>query len=260
MVAMSSGTGNVDHDPMATARWLMAFGLIYSLAHHQGFVLKGLGSLGATGTTWADWIDLATPYLVLTPAAIALVLAETGVGKRTWALFATGAVLYTQGHGIHLAANSVSNLMAADASRPSTALLDVVHLWDELVGHYLWYGGLSLVLLAVTSAFRRHRWATTPVRATGVVLLAVAVGLTYATNALEGHFAWPGLAFAGAMVAWLSVDRRTARSETGTGTGRPVADLVLLSFATTVLVLGFYGCWHRGFPEPSSVGWNLLAR
>lgn len=244
--------------PMA-GRGLLAFGVVYSLLHHQGFVLGRLGSVGDTGTRWADWIDLATPYLVLAPVAFALAGVRPAVRTRVWLIFAAGALAYTQGHGIHLAANSLSNL-AVDEALTNAPLLDVVHLWDEQVGHYVWYGGLSLVLIALTAAVRRQRLVIEPATMATACLVAVLAGLTYATNALEGHFAWPGLAFGVVLAALLALDRRRRRADPESRAESTAADLVLVGLGVTLLVLGFYGTWHRGFPDPSSVGWNLLAR
>ncbi len=134
-------------------RWLAAFAVAYGLLHHQGFVLARLGEFGDTGTRWADWIDLATPYLLLGPAAGVLVALRTGI--RPWLVFAVGAVAYVEGHGIHLAANSIDNAISevpAGAGPIPVVVADVVHFWDEMVGHYIWYGGLTLIVVAMVGA------------------------------------------------------------------------------------------------------------
>lgn len=66
-----------------------------------------MGEVGAT--RWADWVDLATPYAVLGTAGLAL--STAAVPRRVWVLFAVGALTYAEGHGIHLAANSVANVV-----------------------------------------------------------------------------------------------------------------------------------------------------
>ncbi len=149
--------------------WALAVAAVaYSVLHHLGLVPAGLGA-GPEGTRWADWLDLVVPWLVLAPAALTIWAAESTV--RSWVVFGAGAVAYTSGHGIHLAANSISN---ADPGRTS-------HLWDEVVGHYLWFIGVALVLTALAGTMigrsRPH-----PI---GYVL-AIGVGLTWATNAVGG--------------------------------------------------------------------------
>ena len=66
-----------------------------------------------------------------------------------WAVLWVGAVTFTLGHGLHLAANSISNGVV-----PGGSTSEVIHLWDEVVSHYIWYVGLYLVLAAVALALR----------------------------------------------------------------------------------------------------------
>jgi hypothetical protein len=142
--------------------------LAYALAHHLGLLPDGLGA-APDGTQWADWVALAVPAVVLVPAA--MVLREARSASREWVLFGVGCVTYAWGQGMHLAANSVNN-----ASPGQTA-----HLWDEVVGHLIWYSGTALVLAAVARSMRGRQRP-------GVLgyALAVLVGLTWATNAAGG--------------------------------------------------------------------------
>lgn len=146
-------------------RRLVAFGLAVALLHHLGSV----GTLGDAGgrTSWADWLDLATPYAVVGTALATLAAARPVAG--TWMLAAVGAIAYSGGHGLHLAANSIGNERGEAAP---------VHLWDEVAGHAIWYAGLALLVLALSLAVEPVAvgpagWA-----------LSGAVGLTWATNAL----------------------------------------------------------------------------
>lgn len=129
---------------------------------------SGLGS-APDGTQWADWLDLAVPWLVLTPAA--LTLREAQATPRTWVLFGVGAVAYCTGHGIHLSANSIGN------QRPGPT----AHLWDEVVGHQIWYLGVALVLAALAATMVGR-----PRPPLAGHVLAVAAGLTWASNAVGG--------------------------------------------------------------------------
>lgn len=154
------------------SRWLALTALAYAVVHHLGVLPDGLG-VATDETQWADWLDLLVPWVVLVPAALTLRAAPAT--ERTWMWFGAGSVLYLTGHGIHLAANSISN------AHPS----DTAHLWDEVVGHGVWYAGVALVMaaLAWTMVGRpRPDWL-------GYVL-AVGVGLTWATNALGADGLW----------------------------------------------------------------------
>jgi hypothetical protein len=150
------------------SRWLALTALSYAVLHHLGLLPDGLGA-GPDDTRWADWLDLLVPWLVLVPAALTLRAARAD--ERTWWVFGAGALAYVSGHGIHLAGNSVGN------AHPS----DTAHLWDEVVGHTIWYAGVAIVLVALARTMV-GRDRPGPV---GYVL-AVAVGLTWASNAVGG--------------------------------------------------------------------------
>ena len=207
---------------MSPARWTALCAVAYNLLHHLGTVPAGLGSAGG-GTRWVDWIDLLTPYAVVGTALTAL--AAAGTDRRGWWTALLGAGAYVQGHGVHLAANSISNVRG-DA--PPT------YLWDEVVGHWLWYAGLALLVVALARSVRL------PVTALSVGL-ALATGTTWTTNALEGTTAVGSLAASAALAGW-GLRRRD-------GTGR----LLVVAFGWAALALAGYGLWHGGFPAPSEL-------
>ncbi|MBA2770299.1 MAG: hypothetical protein H0U35_14465 [Sporichthyaceae bacterium] len=208
--------------------WLIVFAVGYAVLHHAGTLFVGLGDVGPT--RWADWVDLLTPYVV-TGAAVGA-LRGAGAARGVWAAFWFAAVVYTQGHAIHLAANSVGNTI--DGPHP-----DVVNLWDEVVGHYLWYVGFGLLVavLAVALADRRPRGGV------GAHLLALLVGLTNMTNSVEGQTPWLGLAMAVLFTLWGLVTRD--------GMGR----YLLTAYGFSLVLLTGFGLWQGGFPEFSELGW-----
>ena len=170
---------------MTPAGWVIGWGVAYSLLHHLGAVPGGLGSAGA-GTQWADWVDLTLPYLVVGPALAAL--AAVRADRPSWRIALTGAVAYASGHGIHLSANSISNARGDAAP---------VQLWDEVVGHGIWYAGVALLVVALARAVPLNRvvpagW-----------LLAACVGATWATNAHGADgLALPMLVVALGLAGW----------------------------------------------------------
>lgn len=188
-------------------RWLALTALAYAVVHHLGLLPDGLGS-AVDDTQVADWLDLAVPWLVLVPAA--LTLRSAPAGERTWWVFGVGAIAYASGHGIHLAANSIANVEPGETA----------HLWDEVVGHAIWYAGVALVIGAL-AATMHDRPRPGPV---GYVL-AVAVGLTWASNAVGGGTEVLGIVVAGALcgVGW----RRR----------RELAVVLLVGFLPAVAVL-----------------------
>jgi hypothetical protein len=168
---------------------------------------------------------MCVPYAVLMSAAAAL--ASGAVGRRVWVVFLVGAITYAEGAGIHLAANSVGNV---DPGRAA-------HFWDEVVGHYAWYLGVALVVAALAAAFARQ---AAPYRISADVL-AVLVGVTHATNSLEGGTAVFGMLVAGIFCGWGWLTRA--------GLGR----LLLVAYSVGLVVLVGYGIWQGGFPQPSQL-------
>jgi hypothetical protein len=210
----------------SAALWLVTTATAYAVLHHVGSGLAWLGTVGST--RWADWIDLVTPYAFVLPAAATLWRAG-GASARAWLVYVIGAITYVEGHGIHLAANSIGNVAPGDQA----------HLWDEVVGHYFWFSGSMLVWAAVAMTLARRD--APPVFPSAV--LAVSVGLTASTNALEGGTAVLGLAAAAGFVGW------------GWLTRAQLGGQLLMAFVPSLLVLVVYGLWNGGFPQPSELGW-----
>jgi hypothetical protein len=157
----------------------------YSLAHHLGSVPHGFGDAGR-GTRIADWLDLLVPFVVLLPALGTLLAA--GVSRATYLWFAVGSWLYATGHGIHLSANSIGNVDPSPTA----------HLWDEQVGHWVWFAGVAVIAATLASTLVER-----PVPGNALAwLLAIAVGATWGSNANGGHFAWAGAVLAVAAAVW----------------------------------------------------------
>jgi len=210
---------------------LLLFALGYNVAHHNS--LFGATDL-AFGTRRADWIDLATPFLVLGP--LAWFLSMNRPSQRVGITAAVGAIVYVEGHGIHLSSNSIGNAATAETS---TATLDVIHLWDEIAGHYIWYAGLALVIASCVVSTRARSIDVPPVLgAVGAGL----TGLTWATNGLEGGTAIFSLALAGSAIAAATLHPRW-------GLARPL----LIAGSIAAAVLAGYGAIHGGFPQPSAL-------
>ena len=223
------GSSYGEHHGRAFGGWLVLFALGYVVLHHAGTVFADLGDVGDTRTRWADWIDLLTPYVVTGTAAG--VLRGAGASRGTWTLFWFASILYTQGQGIHLAANSINNAVAGS---PEPA-----YLWDEHVGHYLWYVGFALLVAALALAVADRR----PRGGVAGYLLALLVGFTNFTNSVEGQTAWLGIGIAVVFAVWGLFTRD--------GMGR----LLLTAYGFSLVLFAVFGLWQGGFPEFSELGW-----
>ena len=97
------------------------------------------------GAPPGDLADLVTPFLVL--AAAALALASLRARGRALALACVAAILYVDGHGIHLAANSIR----ADSLLPHEAAARA-YFFDERLGHIEWHLGWLGLLFSLVIA------------------------------------------------------------------------------------------------------------
>ena len=203
-------TGTEPASRRRTVRAWTALLAVVAVGHHLGTLTAPLGELGDIQA--ADLLDLLLPYAVVAAAGVALL----AVPRTAQVVGIAGLLLYVQGHGIHLAANSIAE------RQPS----DTAFFWDELAGHWIWYAGLYLVLAALLLG----RAVTTPpgpVR----LLLSVAVGVTFATNALGGH------AVPLAVVALLLLGGLAARRQQGLAVDLLLAAVVgLLTLGASTLV------------------------
>jgi hypothetical protein len=117
---------------------------------------------------------------------------------------------YASGHGVHLAANSVGNVEPGPTA----------HLWDEVVGHHVWYAGVAGVLAALAMSMVGRR--RPPIVG---YLLAIGVGLTWASNAVGGGTEWFSLAVS-LVAAWWGWTQR-----------RQLGGVLLLGFVPAVAFL-----------------------
>ena len=205
----------------------------YAVTHHIGTILSGAGELGPRMRV-ADLADLLTPGLTIGLAAWAL--AALRPSRGLWWLFGAGSVLLVDGHGIHLAANSIDNVQAEGATGD---LHDLTYLWDEHVGHYLWYSGVVLVALALLLALR----ARPPFRGPWPYVLGVLVALTHFDNDVEGQTPALGIVAAVVLAALGWRYRDTAARAVG------------VAYAMSLVLFAVFGIWQGGFPEFSKLGW-----
>ena len=182
------------------------------------------------GGAAADWIDLVTPFVVLGAAAV--VFRAVGARGLPVVAAAAAAVLYVDGHGIHLAANSIKH------EHPRGDVLRVADFWDEDWGHFEWHLGLFLLVAALCVAARGARVPTRDGVATAALL-----GFTFFTITVEGGTWWLELAAAAAFVPWALRARQ------------PVLSSCAGAFVLGAALIGIWAVWHGGVPEFSDIGW-----
>lgn len=218
---------------MALARRLTPeSGLLASAASFA--VFQHLPSLaGGAG----DVVDLATPFAVVGTAT--LVLASLRAPPAALALALLAGVLYVDGHGIHLAANSIGHeALSGDAE-------DVTHFWDETFGHIKWHLGWLLLVAAVAAAEalgrtpRGLRPRSYPLAGATIALL----GFTLFTSTVEGG-TW-----------WLVVGATAGFVVSAVLAPRPLLATAAAAFVLASLLMAGWAIWQGGMPQFSEVGW-----
>lgn len=177
------------------------------------------------------WVDLLTPFAVIGAAAW---LVGRGASTLVLVVAAVGALLYVDGHGIHLAANSINHEPLTGNAK------DLAHFWDEEWGHFEWHLGW-FVLLGAFCLDERER----PVRLRRwpAVASAVLLAWTIFVSTVEGGSWWLALIAAAVFVPWAAVARR------------PLLTTVASGFGLAALMMGIWALWHRGMPQFSELGW-----
>lgn len=179
-------------------------------------------------------IDLLTPLAVV-GAAAAVLLAEKAAPLPLAVAF-VAALLYVDGHGIHLSANAING---AD---PVGEAGERAEFWDERFGHIEWHLGWFGLMLAFCLAERTQQRAPLG-RATTAVAVA-ALGFTLFTSTVEGQ-TWPLMLATGAgLVAWALLVRR------------PLLTHCAGSFGLAALLVAAWALWQGGVPEFTEV-WDV---
>ena len=212
---------------MSTPGLLAASAVALVLTHWLRLLPLGFAAPGAT--RYEDFADLLTPYVVAGPLLV--VLARRSLTRRRWVVALTSSLMFVQGHGLHLSANSISY---ATGPQPPA------YLWDEVVSHLLWFTALAVLVVVVAEAVRPLPLRVGPV----AVGLGGLVGLTWAANVVEGGVVPLGAPLALALTAY-------GWSRRDSAAGR----LVLGAFGLSLALIAAYGSWQGGYPQPSELGW-----
>jgi hypothetical protein len=205
-------------------RALVAFAAAVAVFHHVPALVGGAG----------DWVDLATPFAVVGLAAVVLVgLGAWGVALG---LAVAAGIAYVDGHGIHLAANSIrAEDLAGEGER-------VAYFWDERFSHVEWHVGLIGLVFAFCLA---ESWARPPVQGSTLqaALVVVLLGFTLFTSTVEGQTWWLLPPAAAVLAVWA-----LARP-------RPVLGACAGALVLAAILVAGWAAWHHGVPEFSDLGW-----
>ena len=202
----------------------VAFAAAVAVFHHLPLIAGAVGLHDAT--------DLVTPFVVVAAALAALLSLKAP--PRALAVAFVGAILYVDGHGLHLSANAIGNEPVSGRAR------EVAHFWDEQFGHFWWHLGWFVLLGAIALAESGRRDTLSRRQAAVIVLL---LGGTLFTNTVEGGDWWLELAATAVFCAWAFAARRA------------LLTAFAGAFALGAALIGIWAIWHGGVPQFSELGW-----
>lgn len=203
--------------------------------------------------SYQDAIDVLTP-VVLIPIYWLLFRYSTSKGSSLPEEFAFVALaaLWVEGQGMHLSANSISNLIVNLSQNRTidisgTDIFNLTYFYDEYLGHYLWHiGVLGLAALLIYREWRQPVGTTTAWWA--AIPGGILYGFTYFAIFLEGQTLILGLPFAFLVVLFTLVWGRKKLAQ------QPVLAFFFVACLVAALLFTGWGLYWGGFPQFSEVG------
>ena len=182
-------------------------------------------------------LDLLTPFAVIGSAAA--VLAALGARNRVLVLALVAGILYVDGHGMHLAANSIAN------EDPVGGIEETVHFWDEGFSHVEavlgWFGLVACFCAAEAKRRGRAPVSDGPSKRT-LIGAAALLGWTFFTSTVESGTWWLELGATALFAIWAARARR------------PLLTSAAAAFALAALLIGIWAIWQGGVPQFTEAG------
>lgn len=203
--------------------------------------------------SYQDALDFLTPLVLLPIYWLLFVQAAKHEPSLVEQMaFVLLAALWVEGQAIHLAANSISNLIEALAGSKQldvtgTDIFQLTYFFDEHVGHTIWHFGLmGLAALLLTREWRHPSGSATQWLVTSIS--GFIYGLTLFIITVEGQTVPLGLPFSVLVGIWGISRGRKILAE------RPLLAFFLVSCLLAMLLYTIWGVWWGGFPGFFEVG------
>jgi hypothetical protein len=198
--------------------------------------------------SYQDAIDILTPVALI---PIYWLLFRYSTSNRPSLpeefAFVVLAALWVEGQGMHLSANSISNLIVdLPHNQPvdftATDVFNLTYFFDEHLGHYLWHiGVLGLAALLIYREWRQPAGVATAWWA--AVSAGLLYGFTYFAIFLEGQTLALGLPFAFLVVLFTLIWGRNKLAR------QPVLGFFFVACLVAALLFTAWGLYWGGFPQ-----------
>jgi hypothetical protein len=203
--------------------------------------------------SYQDAADILTPLVLIPMYLLLFRFATSGSPSRAEEIaFIVLAALWVEGQGMHLAANSIDNLISALAHSHTldvmgTDLYRLTYFLDEHLSHYLWHiGVLGMMALLIYTEWRKPAGEDTTWWST--ISCGIIYGFTYFCIFLEGQTVPVGLPLIFLVLLVTLIWGRTKLVK------QPVLAFFFVSCLVASLFLIGWGIYWGGFPQFSDVG------
>ncbi|MEL6928137.1 MAG: hypothetical protein AAFO95_05860 [Cyanobacteria bacterium J06600_6] len=225
--------------------WLLViFAIVYALLIiapallSQEFMLMPLMTQG-------DALDLIAP-LILVPGYWLLLKtgAKPAPSQKEILIFLLFVIIWVEGHGMHLASNSIARL-AKEIPDGQTAIL--TNFYDEKLSHYLWH--IGLFGLSGTVIYRQWQNPTADSSPWGYeVLGGIIHGVTCFIDVVESATVYLSFPWLLAIVLFgLFKGKKPWQRQ-------PMLRFFWTAYLLAILLLLAWGIYWGGFPEFSQLG------
>jgi len=236
---------------------LFTYGLVIAFFHIMPALLPHYLK---SPLTWGDTLDFLTPFAVIPLAYLIFchtrqrLKSSNNLSRKQslWAkiVLAVGILLYVDGHGLHLSANSIARLLQ---DMKGSELFKAVYLFDEIISHFMWDAGVFLISISLMIvALGLPAGSLSRVNLIFVLIGAAIYGFNFTVNGIEGQtviFTFPG-AFAGCLLS--SVLYLRGRKQ---GYHNPFHLFFSIAYFVSSALFAYWGISHSGFPQFSELGW-----
>jgi hypothetical protein len=237
--------------------WLFLFGLAFASFHilptfFPGFFDKPL--------TYSDVLDFITPLAVI-PIAFFLYFRLCQINSQRFLhsrfqrissriLLGLGILLYVDGHGLHLSANSIARLIDK-ANDPE--LFEAAYLFDEIISHAMLDAGIFLISLSLIAASYKMFYKLSSLKEFSFLSLGACLyGFTFFVNCIEGQtvvFILPATLIG--LVLSLAFYLKELKSEMR----NPAILFFLIAYFLCLIFFIYWGVKFKGYPQFSELGW-----
>jgi len=240
--------------------WLLAYGFFFAYFH---IIPPFLKAFLKSPLTWGDTLDFLTPFAVVPLAYIlysrANKILHSGQPQQSShialrispkVLLAIGFLLFVDGHGLHLSANSIARLLH---NMKESELYKAAYLFDEIISHFMLDGGVFLISVAlIIAAFKISFKSLTWKNFAFLSLGAAFYGFAFTANGIEGQtvvFTFPAAGVGFLLTILLYFHRKKE------GNQNPFIFFFMSGYLLSLILFAYWGISRSGFPQFSELGW-----